>query len=335
MHSSPLVRRDIRASFGIAAVVAACVATACGSSTSTSVTSPSTVAARCQPSFDGSARSFAANGGTGNVAVTVPRECSWSAASAAPWVTITSGSSGQGDGTLAFRVDGNPDPVSRNGAIAIGAGRVEIAQQPGACRFEVAVGADSIAAEGGRVEVRVQTHEVCSWTAASDSPWTSVSPTAGRGIGTVSVTVAPNTGATRTTFVTAAGVRMSLTQAAPQAPPPPPAPPPAPAPPPTPAPAPPPPPPSPAPPPPPPPAPTPPPPPPPAPVDVELNGRVSNLAGACPALTFVVEGVPVVTTSQTTFKKVSCDRLESNDRVRVRGLRIGDGPVDAREVEKR
>jgi len=325
MHWSPLVRRDIRASFGIAAVVAACVAAACGSSTSTSVTSPSTVAARCQPSFDGSARSFAANGGIGNVAVTVPRECSWSAASAAPWVTITSGSSGQGDGTLAFRVDGNPDPISRNGAIAIGDGRVEIAQQPGACRFDVAIAADSIGAEGGRVESRVQTHEVCTWTAASDSPWTSVSPAAGRGTGTVSLTVAPNTGTTRTAFVTAAGVRMPLTQAAPQAPPLPPAPPPAPAPAPTPAPT----------PPPPPPAPTPPPPPPPAPVDVELNGRVSNLAGACPLLTFVVEGVPVVTTSQTTFKKVSCDKLESNDRVRVKGLRIGDGPVDAREVEKR
>ena len=329
MHWSPLVRRDIRASFGIAAVVAAWVAAACGSSTSTSVTSPSTVGARCQPSFDGSPRSFAANGGTGNVAVTVPRECSWSAASAAPWVTITSGSSGQGDGTLAFRVDGNPDPVGRNGAIAIGDGRVEIAQQPGACRFDVAVPIDSIAAEGGRFEIRVQAHDVCSWTAASDSPWASVNPAAGRGAGTVSVTVAPNTGATRTGFVTAAGVRMPLTQAAAQAPPPSPAPPTPPVPAPTPAPAP-----TPTPPPPPPPSPAPP-PPAPTPVDVELNGRVSNLAGACPLLTFVVEGVPVVTTSQTTFKKVSCDRLESGDRVRVKGLRIGDGPVDAREVEKR
>jgi hypothetical protein len=54
MHDSPLVRRDIRARFGIATVLATCVASACGSSTSTSVTSPSTVPARCRPSFDGS-----------------------------------------------------------------------------------------------------------------------------------------------------------------------------------------------------------------------------------------------------------------------------------------
>jgi hypothetical protein len=66
-----------------------------------------------------------------------------------------------------------------------------------------------------------------------------------------------------------------------------------------------------------------------------LNGRVSNLAGTCPALTFVVDGVPVFTTSRTTFRKGSCDRLEAGDRVRVRGLRIGNGPVEAREVERR
>jgi hypothetical protein len=325
MHGSSVVRRDIRASLGIAAVVAAWVAPACGSSTSTSVTSPSTLPARCQPSFDASPRSFSATGGTGNVAVTVPRECSWSAASVATWVTITSGTSGQGDGTLAFRVDGNPDPVSRSGAIAIGDGRVDIAQQPGACRFEVAAPDVTIAAAGAAFEVGIQTHEACHWTAASESSWASVNPQAGRGRGTLSVTVAPNTGQSRTAFVTAAGVRIPVTQAAPQAPPPPPAPPPAPAPTPAPAPA---------------PAPTPlPPPPPPAPaptpVDVELNGRVSNLAGACPLFTFVVDGVPVLTTSQTTFKKGSCDKLESGDRVRVRGLRIGDGPVEAREVEYR
>jgi hypothetical protein len=319
MQLQPLVRRDTTTLFGIAVVVPCVVAIACGSSTSTSVTAPSGVAARCQPSFDASSRAFGATGGTGSVSVTVSRECSWSAASATSWVAITSAASGQGDGTLAFRVDSNPDPVSRSGAIAIGEARVDISQQAGACRFDVTAPEDAINAAGGTIQVQIRTHEVCQWTAASDSSWAAVSPAAGRGPAMLSVSVAPNSGGSRSTFVTAAGVRLPVTQAAPQAPPLPPAPPP----PPTPAPNP----------------PTPPPPTPPlpapTPVEVELNGRVSNLAGTCPALTFVVDGVPVFTTSRTTFRKGSCDRLEAGDRVRVRGLRIGSGPVEAREVERR
>src|SRR5262245_47625988 len=108
----------------------------CGSSTSTSITAPSSTPARCQPSFDGSPRSFGPSGGTGSVSVTVSRECSWTAAAVAPWMSITSGSSGQGDGTIGFRVDSNPDPVSRASAVTINDGHVDVSQQAAACRFD-------------------------------------------------------------------------------------------------------------------------------------------------------------------------------------------------------
>jgi hypothetical protein len=318
MHGSPLVRRDVIIGAGIAACA---IAAGCGSSTSTSITTPSSVPARCQPSFDGAPRSFGAAGGNGTVSVAVSRECSWSAASAAPWVAITSGSEGQGDGTLAFRVDSNPDPLSRAGAITIGGERIDIAQQAAACRFDVIAPTDPLEAAGGTIRVDIRTHQVCDWTAASDSAWASVSPASGRGNAVVAVTVAANGGAPRSGSVIAGGQRIPVTQAAPQAPPPPPAPPA-----PTPAPA---------PPPPPPPAPAPTPPPPAPPTEVEFEGRINFIVGSCPSLRLLVDDTVVVTTSRTTFRKGSCDDLEWRDRVKVKGVRLADGTVDAREVERK
>jgi hypothetical protein len=164
---------------------------------------------------------------------------------------------------------------------------------------------------GGVETVRVAAQAGCGWTAVSHESWMAiVSPTTGDGAGAVSVSVQPNDrpqsleGA-----VTVAGVMFRVSQAAtvmppplsPGAPPPPPTPepvpPPTPAPPspvPTPArpsPAPP----SPAPPVPTPPVPTPPGPTPPAPpgpappTTVGIEGKVSDLRGACPTVTFTVD----------------------------------------------
>ena len=63
-----------------------------------------------------SAASFGATGGTGEVKVSVARECAWSASSQAAWVEITAGREGQGDGTVSYRVAPNVDPLTRKAA---------------------------------------------------------------------------------------------------------------------------------------------------------------------------------------------------------------------------
>jgi hypothetical protein len=235
-------------------------------------------------------------------------------------VAITSGSSGQGEGTIAFRVDSNSEPLSRAGAIAIGDGRIDVSQQAAACRFDVAAPQDPIPSAGGTLQIRIATHQLCEWTAASDSPWASVSPASGRGTATVVVTAGPNSGQPRSGSVIAGGQRLPVTQAAPQGPPPPPVPPPAPAPTPTPPPA---------------PAPTPPPPAPPPPpaVDVEFTGRILLVVGACPALKFNVDENVVFTTTETTYRHGGCRDIRLGEKVKVRGVRLSDGTVQAREVE--
>jgi uncharacterized protein DUF5666/all-beta uncharacterized protein/BACON domain-containing protein len=321
MHCSRAVARIPAMRGPLIALTVSTLAAACGGSTSTSVTAPSASAARCQPSFDATPRSFAASGGTSTVNVTVPRECSWSAASASPWLAITSGAQGQGDGAIAFRLDANPDPVSRSGALLIGDGRVEVNQQAGACRFDVSSSPGTIAAAGGSFPIDVRAHAACTWTVALETPWASAMPASGRGNGTVTVTVAANPGAERIGFVVAAGQRIPVTQAAPAGTPPAPPAPPAPAPPP--------------PPPPPTPVPTPAPTPTPQEEDVDFSGRVVGLSGRCPDLRFAVDTNIVVTNEDTKFKSGRCGELADGTLVRVKGRRAVTGIVTAREVEQR
>ncbi len=188
----------------------ACVfVSACGSSTTTSVSAPTPLAQRCTPSFDGSQRSFGPDGGTGSVAVTVPRECSWAAATEAPWAVITAGAQGQGDGTVLFRIDRNADPVGRNSGLVIGEQRVVLAQQPAPCRFDVSPPAPAIAAEGASLRIFIGTHDVCAWEVGTDVPWVTLAPASGRGSAAVSVTVAPNPEAPRSGSMVVAGVQFS------------------------------------------------------------------------------------------------------------------------------
>src|ERR1019366_3351928 len=63
--------------------------------------------------------SYARDGGSGSVSVTAGSGCSWMATSNSGWLTITSGSSGTGNGTVNYAVAANPVAALRNGTITI------------------------------------------------------------------------------------------------------------------------------------------------------------------------------------------------------------------------
>ena len=50
---------------------------------------------------------FSTSGGSGSITVTTQSGCAWSASSGVSWITITSGSSGTGSGTVAYSVTSN------------------------------------------------------------------------------------------------------------------------------------------------------------------------------------------------------------------------------------
>jgi len=73
----------------------------------------------CTYSISPTSQSFGSSGGTGSVSVTTQSGCSWTAVSNASWITITSGSSGTGSGTVNYSVAANTGTSSRTGTITI------------------------------------------------------------------------------------------------------------------------------------------------------------------------------------------------------------------------
>jgi Domain of unknown function (DUF5666) len=66
---------------------------------------------------------------------------------------------------------------------------------------------------------------------------------------------------------------------------------------------------------------------------VHVSGSVSGLSGQCPALSFTVGGVAIVTNGSTDFKKGNCKQVEKSRGVDVTGNRLSSGAVLATEVE--
>jgi hypothetical protein len=64
-------------------------------------------------------QTFAASGGVGDIHVSIPADCDWSAVSKAEWIRITTSELGPGKGTAAFSVDPNPTTNDREGVMVV------------------------------------------------------------------------------------------------------------------------------------------------------------------------------------------------------------------------
>ncbi len=94
-------------------------------------------------------QSFTNTGGTGTITVTAGDGCAWSVSNSLPWLTISSGSSGTGAGSVAYRVTSNPGAPPRSGTISI-AGQPFAVEQLGALPADMtAIGSMAQVAAGG------------------------------------------------------------------------------------------------------------------------------------------------------------------------------------------
>ena len=288
----------------------------------------------------GSGADFPASGGSGTIAVTADRDCTWTAAADVSWISIGSARDGQGTAAIAYAVTANSTPALRRGGIAVGSAHVDITQDGAPCKFNVDVSALSESASGGSATIHVDAMSGCSWTAASRASWIGISGgSTGNGAGQVVFSIQPNTADARSGSVTIADRTISVAQAGvtpTPAPNPAPDPDPAPAPPPTPNPTPkptPPPNPTPSPPPPPPPAPPPLPPPPPPGDHLDFSGIVAALSGSCPTITFRAGDRTVMTNEATNFHKSSCGDLADGMKVDGKGHTQPNGIVVADKID--
>ena len=285
---------------------------ACGSSATTNVTGPT--ASRCQAALTNSSSGFSAAGGTGSVKISVARECAWSATTPSPWIAITAGQQGQGDGTVSYKVAENGDPVNRSASIVVGDQHVDIGQQAAECRYTLSAPSQPLSATGGQATVDVRTHSACGWTAAADAAWVSLTPSSGKGDGVVRVDAAPNAGNDRVVTLTVGTSRVTMTQDHAPIPPQP-----------TPGPT------NPGPtnPNPPNPGPTNPgptnpgptnPPPAPTPQPITLTGKPDDVRGSCPALTITLKGYQVRTSAATEFRRGPCKDVNEKKEITVTGV---------------
>ena len=211
MGTSKQLSRRISA---LLAPLALNLAGACGESTSvTSVTAPSTVS-RCAITVQAIDGQVPAQGGSGTISVAAARDCTWTASSDAPWLSIRAGASGQGDGTVEFAAAANPDPATRRAAVVLNTQRAEITQAAASCVFSLAGNAASFGQAGGNGTIQVNASSaMCGWSAASDVEWINLRTRSGSGTSQIPFEVLPTTGPPRTGTVTIAEQKFSVTQA--------------------------------------------------------------------------------------------------------------------------
>ena len=104
--------------------------------------------------------------------------------------------------------------ASRSAGVMVNGQRAQVSQAAGECRFELSSNATSLPKSGGTGSVDVRASSaLCTWTAASDTPWISISSNAnGKGSAAVTFTVASTTGPPRVGTLTIAGQHFSVTQ---------------------------------------------------------------------------------------------------------------------------
>jgi len=145
--------------------------------------------------------SFSKDGGTGAATVDTAGPCAWTAASDAPWLTITSGAQGTGGGVVSYSVARNLDIADRRAGLVIAGHTFDILQagDTGGCQYSVApVELNVCMSVPNELTTTITTQAACPWTATAGVPWlTVVAGQSSTGSGSVRFRVSDNWDAPR------------------------------------------------------------------------------------------------------------------------------------------
>jgi hypothetical protein len=173
-------------------------------------------AASCTFSISPPSQSIGASGGNAaNVSVTTENGCSWTSSSNASWIKLSGqgSSGGTGSGSVNFAVESNSGPA-RSGTLTI-AGQTHTVNQASGCSIGLAPTSAQIGAAGSTgLAFKVTAGPGCTWNASTTASWISLAPpAAGTGDGSVSYTVAANTGSARNGTITVGSQTFTVNQA--------------------------------------------------------------------------------------------------------------------------
>jgi uncharacterized protein (TIGR03437 family) len=157
-----------------------------------------TVTPNCGYAISPTSQVFSSTGGTGRIGVVANSGCSWTAVSNAPWLTITSGSSGSGTGTLSYSVASNTAAASRAGALTVAGQTFTVTQSGTSASFLVGPSPVVFRFKEGTVQPQDQllflfgdSPGLNFTETAAGGPWLSVAPASGTAPTSPIVTVNP------------------------------------------------------------------------------------------------------------------------------------------------
>ena len=178
---------------------------ASGSSTSTSlsITAPVQVTANfgglsdsCSIQLNRNTFAAASEGDVGRVNVKADSGCAWSTSSSVSWITINTGITGSGNGSVGFSVLSNYTPSPRTGTLTIGGQSLAITQANSNCGSNITITnavQPAVSSSGSNITLNVNAPASCLWSASTPSSWlTLTSPVNNSGAGAVQFQVAPN-----------------------------------------------------------------------------------------------------------------------------------------------
>ena len=158
-------------------------------------------------------QSFPQSGGTGGFNLTFPSGCSWTAVSNNSFITITSGGSGDGNGTISYSVSVNNTGAPRMGTISVAGLTFTVNQSNVNCTFSLSPTSASYSAAGGSGNVDVTAGAGCIWKALPQVDWITITVGGnGSGNGTFSYSVDPNGGAARMGTIDVEGQTFTVNQ---------------------------------------------------------------------------------------------------------------------------
>jgi uncharacterized repeat protein (TIGR03803 family) len=148
----------------------------------------------CSYTLNAASVKLTAKGGAETVSVKTEAGCAWTATTGASFITISSGSTGKGNGTVKFTVPGNTSTMGLTGTITIADLAFIVVQDSGGCSFALSPKDAKFKDTGGSGTVKVTPNFTnCDWTAVSSDPFITITSGASEiGRGTVRYTVATN-----------------------------------------------------------------------------------------------------------------------------------------------
>ncbi|MBF0525168.1 MAG: BACON domain-containing protein, partial [Deltaproteobacteria bacterium] len=178
----------------------------------------------CTFTISPSSRTFDSSGPqTDSFALTASQAtCSWTAISDSTWLSITNPAppppfNGVGSASISYSITANASGISRTAHILVAGQTYTVTQT--ACTISLSPSAQAFPVTGTPIAtpatVTVTTQAGCPWTAAvtSGASWITITAFTGPGPGTVTYTVAANTGASqRTGTINIGGVAFNVTQ---------------------------------------------------------------------------------------------------------------------------